>query len=96
MSTDVKNYNINSILGVDDLEVTRALKISDNYAYDTGLNDAAIEQIKENNFRATKIRLLNEGKSLQEAEREAGKVADKGERLARKELAKVRKARNYE
>jgi len=89
------NYNINSRLGVDDLETVKSLKIPTAHAYTTGINDVAIAKIKENNFNATKRRILDEGGSLQEAEKEANKMANKGEQYAKKELAKVRKARGY-
>lgn len=90
-----KNYNVNSMLGVDDLEVTRALKIPDEHAYRPGINDAATAKIRENNFSATKKRMLDEGHSLQAAEKEANKIAKQGENHAKREIERVIKARGY-
>jgi len=93
MST--KNYNINSEKGVDDMDVVEGLGIDHSHAYNPSINDAAIEAVKKTNYASVKSRALSEGKSVQEAEKEANKLVALGEKQTRKLLSKVQKQRGY-
>jgi len=90
-----KNYNINSESGVDDMDVIEGLGVEHTHAYQPSINEAAINEVKKRNFDSVKARVLSEGKSVQEAEKQAKRMADKGEKETRTRLAKVQKKRGY-
>jgi len=90
-----KNFNINSLSGVDDMDVCQSLGLDSSVAYTPEINDAAIDLVYKRNLQATKNAMLKEGRSLFEAQDIALKDAEMGKKDALNLLKKVQKKRGY-
>jgi len=93
MST--KNYNINSMSGMDDMEVCTDLGLDPAVAYTPAINTAALDLIHARNVDAEKEANLKEGMTIFEADKKANSFANKAKKDAEKILGRVQKKRGY-
>lgn len=92
MST--KSYNMNAERGVDDMEVVEELNLDRDLAYTPAINEAALQEVYNQNIGAIRARLLREGVDPEDAKvtaiSEANSLRAEGER-AIKALYRQRK-----
>jgi len=93
MST--KNYNINSLSGMDDMEVCTDLGLNPIVAYTPDINNAAIELIHARNLEAEKEANMANGMDAFNAEKEAISMANKARSDTEKLLKRVQSKRGY-
>ena len=93
MST--KNYNINSLSGMDDMEVCTDLGLNPIVAYTPDINTAAIELIHARNLEAEKEANMANGMDAFNAEKEAISMANKARNDTEKLLKRVQSKRGY-
>jgi len=81
----MKHYNVSAYQGISDLEACQLMGVETSLANTEKLNEVCIAKVYERNLEAEKIGALEEGLSIQEAEKIAKAKADQGreETLAR-------------
>jgi|APSaa5957512535_1039671.scaffolds.fasta_scaffold669644_1 hypothetical protein len=91
----MKNYNINSLNGMDDLETCNDLGLDTSLAYTPKLNNAALEKMQARNIEAERLALMAKGISADAAHKQAIKISEDYRKIAEDNLKAVQKERGY-
>jgi len=81
----MKHYNVSAYQGITDLETCKLMGVNPSLANTEKLNEVCIAKVYKRNIEAEKIGALEEGMSIQDADKHAKAMANKGktETLAR-------------
>ena len=93
----MKHYNVSAYQGISDLEACQLMGVETSLANTEKLNEVCIAKVYKRNLEAEKIGALEEGMSIQEAEKTAKAKADQGreETLARLDARLKATGKNY-
>jgi hypothetical protein len=92
---NVRNYNIHSEAGMDDMETCEDLGLDPSLAYKTELCDAALDKMQARNIEAIGLVQMEEGIPADEAHKNAIEESEKLRKVAQDNLDIVRKRRGY-
>ncbi len=92
---DMKDYNVMSMHGISDKDYIEEFNLDPDLEGTPEINDAMMDVVGSMNLKAEKSKLIEEGNSSDQAQKEAFKITNKKRKEAEDHLRKVTQMRGY-